>query len=94
MNWTTSCLESRKAKVRFLKAGGWGKVTVNKRKERMVSGQDNFLMGKGNSRVFITDNLTGINQEISDCLKVTLLGEARTTIKSWSTVIEADDCTC
>ena len=34
----------------------------------MISGQDHFLMGKGNSKVFITDNLTGINQEISDWL--------------------------
>ena len=46
MNWTTSCLESRKAKVRFLKAGGWGIVTVNKRKERMVSGQVSFFQDK------------------------------------------------
>ena len=37
-----------------------------KKKKKMISGQDHFLMGKGNSRVFITDNLTGINQEISD----------------------------
>lgn len=47
MNWTTSCLESRRAKVRFLKAeGGWGKAAINKRKERMVSGQVSFFQDK------------------------------------------------
>lgn len=44
--------------------------------------------------VLLCRYLTSADQEISDCLKVTLLGEAGTTIKSWSTVTEADDSTC
>ena len=47
MNWTTSCLESRRPKAGFLKAeAGWGKAAINKRKERIVSGQVKFFQGK------------------------------------------------
>ena len=85
MNWTTSCLESRKAKVRFLKAGGWGKVTVNKRKERMVSGQVSFFQDKDLScrlPFLPADCLTGNDSKFIDWLiKIVFLVKVETAVR-------------
>ena len=64
-------------------------------RERVVWGQAILSQGaKEQQGSCYTGRLTNADQEISDCLKVTLQGEAGTTIKSWSTVTEADDSTC
>ena len=38
---------------------------ICKRKERVVSGQVSFFMGKENGRIYHGDNLTRADQEIS-----------------------------
>ena len=53
-----------------------GQEVVNKRKGRIISGQDVIFLGKGVGRVFnYTDNITHADKEISDLLlKCHILG--------------------
>lgn len=66
-----------------------GQEGINKRKERIASGQAIIFWrrGVGNSRgLYHEDYFTTIDQEISDHL-VTFLGEVETASKTWSAVV-------
>lgn len=73
----------------FLWAGIQGKEVISKIKEWIVSGQLIFFGGEGTGKGFSSDYLTIVN--FRSTLGVQFPGRGEVAVKSWFTVVEAND---